>query len=157
MNATATKLYKDGSGNLVEVLGALSDPVEFTRQGGGFVQRMSKRAFERTFTATEAPGFALAKVSGDWMADSEWVDAYITPMRWNGWAMPYFAFDAAMKLLPGMGGRLAYDAARDAFVLTDPDMDGPEAYEADFIEVNGESIKVYPIGAGSWCWYQEEA
>jgi len=94
---------------------------------------------------------------------AEWFDkkyrAWLTGQKWNGWAMPYFEFEEAMKYATdsqaeGTGaGHTAYDPVRDAFVTTRDEGEADEVDEATVILVKGRgAIKVYPIGAGSWTW-----
>ncbi len=94
---------------------------------------------------------------------AEWFEkkyrAWVTGQKWNGWAMPFFEFDEAMKYATdsqkeGTGaGMTQYDPARDAFVTLRDDPEETEVDEATVILVKGRgALKVYPIGAGSWTW-----
>jgi hypothetical protein len=72
---------------------------------------------------------------------------------WNGWEMPCFEFQEAQKLIGALHEpKVEYDSARDLFTTRDTG-DEDEAWLAQSITVLGPSqVKVYPIGAGSWCW-----
>lgn len=88
--------------------------------------------------------------------DAEWLNkkyrGWSTGQRWNGWAMPYFEFDEAMRYAND-SGNTTFDPARDAFVSILQGDDEEQVDEATVILVKGRgAIKVYPIGAGSWTW-----
>lgn len=68
--------------------------------------------------------------------------------KWNGWTMPYFRFKHAKAVAKEFKGR--YDKSTDTFIIDD---NGEEdVFTAMIIKVNGKDVKVYGIGAGSWCW-----
>jgi hypothetical protein len=132
--------------------------------GGGFQYAFDPIAVEK-YDFVKVPAKFLNNPnwkSVDFYA--EWFDkkyrGWTTGQRWNGWAMPYFEFDEAMKYandsLQGGGpgtGATTYDPARDAFVTQRDDIEDTEVDEATVILVKGRgAIKVYPIGAGSWTW-----
>jgi hypothetical protein len=84
--------------------------------------------------------------------------------HWNGWAVPHFEKDVALRIaedyeqtaneLSGdmVGARARYDEEADAFVFYDPINQDEMAYYAKTIEVNGEELDAYPIGAREWTW-----
>ena len=83
-------------------------------------------------------------------------DAYENGRRWNGWAMPLFNREQADRLCAAIaeagGVDVRFDAERDGYI---DKQEGEEdvCYEAETVETDdGQSIKVYGIGAGSWCW-----
>lgn len=82
-----------------------------------------------------------------------WTDGRL----WNGWEKPRFQMQEANRLLQSLTDRpYRYDPARDAFISTGGS-DEEESWVAEVITLpGGETIKVYPIGTGAWCW-QEEA
>jgi hypothetical protein len=101
------------------------------------------------------------------------VEAYvIAGERWNGWEMPHFTranADLLMALWNAAGEKLAedpkaclqsvmsYDAERDAYIVTFPeDEQATETFEIENILVDGEYVRVYAIGAGSWTWDRED-
>lgn len=144
-----TSLYSDQAGNLVQVLWtSTSDSVEFTRQGGGFVQKASRADFERQFKPATVRHYYLSAVTADWLPGGLTVPAYTNGMRWNGWAMPFFTFEAATQLLEHMPD-LRYDSVKDVFYSQSSDED---VFDATTLEVDGSKIKTYAIGAGCWCW-----
>lgn len=149
------RLFADAQGHMVEVI-PHTDPaiVHFSAQGGGFVRAMPKEAFERQFTPASPPGFALTAVTGEWLPEGMAVSAYTNGQRWNGWAMPYFPFEAAMQLLPHTPN-LRYDEATDAFINTMegyPAGEDEESFGAQTLSVAGAPVKVYAIGTACWTW-----
>lgn len=147
------QLFADSAGCLVQTTDPDADPVEFSPQGGGFVYRMAPTRFRDTFTRAASPAIRAARFTADWLPDDVSVEGFTNGMRWNGWGMPMFTLEAAQALIPHMPG-LEHDAATDSFVMKQPD-DEPgehEVFTAQTINVDGKDIKVYAIGAGSWCW-----
>lgn len=75
---------------------------------------------------------------------------------WNRWERPGFTFEVASQIAKDFredGATVDYDQARDCFVFkTDeyPDEDD-ELFEPRIVD----GQKLYPIGAGSWCWERE--
>lgn len=80
---------------------------------------------------------------------SGWSDGRL----WNGWAMPYFEIEEATRVIAAIspdGGK--YDSTSDAFITPAWD-DEVELWAGVLITLpDGEKVKVYPIGAGSWIW-----
>ncbi|HJP68164.1 MAG TPA: hypothetical protein VJ846_04610 [Sphingomicrobium sp.] len=102
--------------------------------------------------------FAVISVSLD---EGPSYPAYSRGAVWNGWQCPYFSFDEGMKLTahPSLNG-FKYDAEKDQFVFDDPEYADDPTYQADSfkpetITVDGQQIKVYAIGAFSWCWRKD--
>jgi hypothetical protein len=75
---------------------------------------------------------------------------------WNGWATPYFEFDAAQRILARYCSGLAhFDAQRDTFVIQpDPQNELSERDEvgATTIEIDGRRLKVYKFNTLDWTW-----
>jgi hypothetical protein len=72
---------------------------------------------------------------------------------WNGWEMPHFEFQEAQKLIAALNDpKVRYDLATDVFTTRNGE-DEDEVWPAQLITTLGpQQVKVYPIGAGSWCW-----
>lgn len=81
---------------------------------------------------------------------------------WNGWACPRFERAEAERVLRASepnGFAWTYDQASDQFVVTNESDDAdsaPEVFRATTVRMNGERIKVYPVGAWSWIWEEAE-
>lgn len=75
----------------------------------------------------------------------------------NGWAMPYFEFPEAGRVIANVAPETGrYDAALNAFVTVSDDED--ETWSAEIIALpDGGTVKAYPLGAGSWIWDEEES
>lgn len=83
-------------------------------------------------------------------------EAYTYGRSWNGWACPWFDRSCGEQVLAwmcadGMGSAWGYDDARRVLwiVMTDG-----EREEWAPSEIGGRDL--YPIGAGGWCWSEEE-
>ena len=123
--------------------------------GGGF-QCIFKQNDEKRFRIVTADEqscpmwrkarFTIEGGEGEFIG---WTDG----KSWNGWAMPYFEFDDAKRVvdvLTDSKGR--YDAERDCFVTFDTD-GGDDIWEFRTICLLGnQQVKVYGIGAGAWIW-----
>lgn len=149
------QLYADANGILMTVVGELTDPVRLVPQGGGFSGTMPLAKFKEHFKPVQGKlPFKAARFDADWLPNDFLLEGYTDGRRWNGWAMPYLRLDQAQRLLAHMPD-LRYDAGRDAFIQTIAEYDPPDnedVFEACWISVDGHAIKVYAIGAGSWCW-----
>lgn len=102
--------------------------------------------------------FGIISVSLD---ESASYQAYSCGEVWNGYQCPYFTLEEAKKLSedPCIRG-LEYEPENDRFVLDEPEYADDPAYEPDTfdavtINVDGQAIKTYAIGAYLWCWYKD--
>ncbi len=82
---------------------------------------------------------------------------YTDGSTWNGWACPFFTREVAEKVLADsekVGYKVSYDEERKAFVVRheDDNPSDPEVFQAREIEVDGNLVTVYGIGAYSWVW-----
>lgn len=157
-------LYRDNaSGQLIEITERSETEVSFHPQGGGFVYKVGLAEFAANFTPATIPPYAPALVSGDWFDGLEVAECYSDGRRWNGWGMPMFTYEQALKLIATCP-TLTYDARLDAFVLpaetgeatVNTESDPDDVFAATYIDVAGVRTKVYPIGSGSWCWSMED-
>lgn len=81
--------------------------------------------------------------------------------KWNGYECPYFEKEVADEMVKVFTKRekdlnMYYDKNKDVYVYDNTHYTKDEetivTYESETINYNGEDIKVYPIGAGSWMW-----
>jgi hypothetical protein len=147
----AERIYPDGAlavDGYEENGTLLAHPV-----GGGFQYRFKPDA-EKKFrlVSLEEQNTAIWKraefsLEGEDESFAGWTDGEF----WNGWAMPYFEFATAEKVVASLlGANGRYDAQSDSFVTQGQD---EEIWPAQNITlVGGQTIKVYGIGAGSWTW-----
>lgn len=150
----ASELYQNKSGGLVELTERKDGLVHFVRQGGGFPCHESAESFDARFTKVVEPlPYRKLRVSVDGFDPT--FEAFSNGKLWNGWEMPCFTLEEGKKLYEVFDGPF-YSSEIDAFILPPQDVgEEPTLTYAGTITVNGELLKVYPIGAGSWCW--EEA
>ncbi|KND62276.1 hypothetical protein BVER_01709 [Candidatus Burkholderia verschuerenii] len=149
-NGVERGLYQDASGRLIEV-SSIGPNVEFIPQGGGFLRSMSRADFEKNFVPATVPAFERATITADWLPEGVNLPAYSNGLAWNGWAMPYFDRETAMRLVEIMP-EIRYDEQHDAFIAHDETSGEDDVFAGVSIQVEGEAVTVYPIGAGSWCW-----
>ena len=78
---------------------------------------------------------------------------------WNGWALPYFTKEQADRVLIAFNAqsnvsRIEYQMYRDEYLAFDFDSphENPEVFIPEDIEVDGEIVHAYPIGAWGWTW-----
>jgi hypothetical protein len=111
------------------------------------VSRFSRVAMEERIPIFRLSRFSLEGLDGVTFAG--WTDG----RSWNGWARPWFEFSEAARLAGHLAGQLRHDAVRDAFVGFSGNPEEDEVWPAEMIELaDGGSVKVYPVGAGSWMW-----
>jgi hypothetical protein len=149
------QLYKDDQGHLVEISAMGAETVEYHNQGGGFLQTMPRAEFEKTYSATDTPSFEPVTITADWLEDDVRLPAYSNGLVWNGWAMPHFEKETAMRLVEMMPG-VRYDEERDVFISRDSAADEDDVYGKVTIRVGDNTVDTYAIGAGSWCWETSE-
>ena len=91
--------------------------------------------------------------------DSNSYEGYTEGRFWNGWACPMFTLKTAKKMMEEMtvSGlmEIYYSEKLDKFVVLF-ESDSAEEYEANTHYIDGEIVKLYHIGSGSWCWDQED-
>lgn len=84
---------------------------------------------------------------------------YTDGRTWNGWAHPYFTKEVGILIVKHfleLGYSAWYDEKEDAFnFVLDGSVNNTEDIDSfsgkDFI-MNGETIRLYPIGSGCWVW-----
>lgn len=81
-------------------------------------------------------------------------NGYTTGQHWNGWAMPYFTLEVGLEITKSHGSDeypARYDEATDTFVF-EMGEDGPDLFKGQDIDIDGQILHLYPIGAGYWIW-----
>jgi len=85
-------------------------------------------------------------------------EGFTDGQTWNGWACPYFDFEAAIRVLNASeknGYRWHFDEEENVFLIRhveDADDFEPEQVNAVIISFEGVELTVYPVGAYSWAW-----
>ena len=90
-------------------------------------------------------------------SEEEVFPGFTSGETWNGWACPLFTREVAEKVLADsekVGYKVVYDEERRAFVVRyeDDNITAPEVFQAQEIEVGGNLVTVYGVGAYSWAW-----
>lgn len=146
------KPYPDGAVEVFEIEGRLcAAPL-----GGGFVLELASLLGWHEFrVVTEeeqrrvAKTYQLVRFSID---DGPKIEGWTNLSRWNGWAMPMFSRENAIKALEAYAtpGEWRYDEERKSFFVKDGDNEEEEwTLLGDAPKDLGE---VYGLGAGSWTW-----
>lgn len=143
--------YQNAAGHRFEVSTDENGRLTIAHPGGWSRMLIKESDLAANYTAVEPPAYKLIQIDADWFPEGYTVPAYSNGARWNGWAMPYFGVEAARSLLAYLPD-LRFDEARDAYVLKSECDDGEDVFEACTIDVEGQPVKTYPIGAGGWTW-----
>jgi hypothetical protein len=121
-------------------------------QGGGMSYVLPRHIFEDTLIPV------LGNLPfGPWRKGTTGFDdgpeypCFLNDHKWNGWAMPCFTKDVALTLAQGEDS-LWYDVNRDQIVWKLNGEEEPYRYSGQDIEVDGVTIRVFPVGAGDFCW-----
>jgi len=135
-------------------------------EGGGFARSRPEYEFNELYRPYNAkidkPTWRAAHLNID--GDFAPTPGFLDGRRWNGWLMPMFTketIDAAMVgdgIFNGLD--IKYLPESDAYEVRMNDMDPAdesEIYKGSDIEVDGKIEHAYSIGAGSWCWEEDDA
>lgn len=97
--------------------------------------------------------FELKAVTFDMAPEGTAIPAYLNERRWNGFRMPYFP-ESSMPLLMELCADVRRDPHCDAFIVcSDEAPEDAFTVPAEVIETaDGQTVKVYPVGAGCWTW-----
>lgn len=123
--------------------------------GGGFqfVIGTEKQAQLRRVTAEEQKNPSVRRAQFGLDGVDGRFHGWTTGESWNGWAKPMFELQEARRVIaamPELKGRFA--TSDDRFVTSGQDGE-EESWNAESIQPDGGStVKVYPVGAGCWCW-----
>lgn len=84
------------------------------------------------------------------------VAGYWTGIRTSTWDCAYFAKETADKIMAAAvayGETASYDPETDTYTFNATgNPDDTEQYQGFDITVEGQTVRVYPIGTGSWVW-----
>jgi hypothetical protein len=127
--------------------------------GGGFqhVYPVDDLGCFRVADAQERQRALFRRAKFSLMDSRDLFSGWTNGERWNGWAMPHFELAEAQRLIAWLKNEKAqFDGARDAFVTDSPDGE-EELWQGLAVAISdGSSLKVYPVGAGCWCWDEIE-
>lgn len=152
-----SQVYVNNQGFRVQLDKLRAGHVECFPQGGGFHMSIPFDVWVRDgFEIDQYPReYRAARVSFyDSFDEGPAFNALVSQDRWNGWVMPLFRFDEALRLAQHMSEVLRYDSATDSFVYLDPEASGEEErWPRETVELHaGIAAQVFAIGAGSWTW-----
>lgn len=151
--STPAALYRSADGTVVEAERLPGGLVRFWELGGNYQLTISAKSFDSSFKPHVPSGGLKARaVYGSWLPENLLLPAYCDDTRWNGWVNPRFTKETGLLLTSFMDGQLVYDAEADVFVDLPDGYGEPIIYGSELLNVDGNEIHVYPIGAGSWCW-----
>lgn len=145
--------FKSKTGQKVVIVGEC--PIHFYPAGGGFRSSMRAEDFFAEFTPVledDPYKVVRAQIADD--GPTYW--AYSNGRRWNGWAEPCFEMGQVQKMAEDIPGTFTYHEGLNAWIVTLEGDDEAVVYPEITIEVDGQPVKVFGIGASSWCWEELE-
>jgi hypothetical protein len=108
---------------------------------------------------SSSPEFRSQVVVGNW-APEETYPAFVPDLHWNGWLIPHFTYEIAMRVAAD-NSNLRYVEHSDVFVLVEEGSDLDDAdlvtFAPNMIKVGDLELKVYAIGGFHWCWEPHSA
>jgi hypothetical protein len=144
--------------------GALSEPLtraqafQLVAHWSTLDKEASDRAQAQALKQAPHPlnsAFQLKAVTFDGAPEGTAIPAYLNDRRWNGWRMPYFP-ESSIPLVLALFPDVSFDAELDACVIAEPPEE-PQTVNAETITTaDGQRVKVYGVGAGSWTWDEAE-
>jgi hypothetical protein len=156
-NKTHEKIGETFPNGAVTVFEITDQQVRFHSLGGGWQQRLPVEEFYKHFREHDPdnkPKLEKSKFELDGM--EEILEGYTYGFLWNGFEMPLFTKDEALKLKADMP--IEFDEESNEIIIdmdptgemVDPDMRF-ERCEAKMHSYDGHPIELFPIG-DSWTW-----
>lgn len=141
-----TTLFQHKDGTLWCLDSVIDGVATIYRQGGGLSVTVPATTFFADYTIYTAPQrFRASKVAYD---GGDTYPCMLSDRRWNGWAMPYFTLEVALQIAAAQHDYMKYEDDRFIFGCPEETPEEWERFEPEIID----GQKMYPIGAGSWCW-----
>lgn len=88
---------------------------------------------------------------------------YTAGESWNGWACPRFTKEVADRVLAACLAAEqdgSYDPETDTYITNDTGSMDPADFgrwQGEDIQVEGQTVHVYPLGAWAWVWMEQES
>ncbi|RYD68549.1 MAG: hypothetical protein EOP84_29920, partial [Verrucomicrobiaceae bacterium] len=136
-------------GGLYEVSTEADGRIAIWPQGGGFQRLLSAADFASQYVVAPALVMRRGTVTAEFLAEDMVLPCFSDGSVWNGWGMPRFGKETALKLVSLMPD-LTYNEATGIITLQFVGED-PEDYRPHTITCEGVEIEVYEIGGG-WTW-----
>nr|WP_314621805.1 hypothetical protein [uncultured Noviherbaspirillum sp.] len=118
-------------------------------QGGGFQRLLSAEDFASQYVVAPVLVMRRGTVTAEFLAEDVVLPCFSDGSAWNGWGMPRFDKDTALKIVSLMPD-LSYNEATGIITLQFVGEE-PEVYRPQTITCEGEAVEVYEIGGG-WTW-----
>ncbi|MBK4737923.1 hypothetical protein [Noviherbaspirillum pedocola] len=138
-------------GGLYEARTEADGRINIWPQGGGFSGMLSAEEFAAQFEVAPPPVMRRGTVTADFLDDGQVFSCYSDGSRWNGWGMPLFDKDTALKVAEAIPG-ITFNEATGVFVVQF-EGEEPEEHHPQTIVCDGQPVVVYQIGGG-WTWDQ---
>jgi len=136
-------------GGLYEVSTEADGRIAIWPQGGGFQRILSANDFADQYVVAPALIMRRGTVTAEFLAEDVVLPCFSDGSAWNGWGMPRFDKETALKIVSLMPD-LSFNEATGIITLQFVGED-PEDYRPHTITCEGEQIDVYEIGGG-WTW-----
>jgi len=136
-------------GGLYEVSTEDDGRIAIWPQGGGFQRLLSAEDFASQYVVAPALVMRRGTVTAEFLAEDVVLPCFSDGSAWNGWGMPRFDKETALKIVSLMPD-LSYNEATGIITLQFVGED-PEDYRPHTITCEGEAVEVYEIGGG-WTW-----
>ncbi len=150
------QLYKDKSGDFVELDRVEDGRAYFSQQGGGFVKSMPEAAFHVLFEAANIPDTLRPfYFSAEWFEGDLNLVGYSDGSRWNGWAVPFVTKEVAQEIVRLLDS-LDEDSYRfriegDDIYFFDPQEQEEYKLAPDVCQTTDGEKPLYNFSLG-WCW-----
>lgn len=136
-------------GGLYEVSAEDNGQIAIWPQGGGFQRILSAEDFTSQYVVAPAPVMRRGTVTAEFLDDDVVLPCFSDGSAWNGWGMPLFGKETALRIVSLMPD-LSYSEATGIITLQFVEEEA-EDYSPRTITCEGEAIDVYEIGGG-WTW-----
>ena len=118
-------------------------------QGDGFQRLLCAEDVAIQYVVAPALVMRRGTVTAEFLAEDVVLPCFSDGSAWNGWGMPRFDKETALKIVSLMPD-LSYNEATGIITLQFVGED-PEDYRPHTITCEGEAVEVYEIGGG-WTW-----
>lgn len=142
-------IFESKSGKRVEIVH--DTRIKYFDEGGGFVNELPASEFFALYQPADSTPRPYKAVLASLDGGPEYA-AYSNGERWNGWACPYIEHEQVVRLAESLLPycELVYHPEDNTWrVVQGEDED---VYGETTIEVDDQTVHVFGIGAGSWCW-----